>query len=75
MAAPLQAILDAEFAHGNWVLDTGAWPPDCDVFVLLARPFCKRYPLAAGLAYEAIDDPHYWKVEYRHGRQWLACAF
>ena len=75
MAAPLQAILEAELARGNRVLDKGAWPPHCDLLVLLARPFRKRYPLVAGLAYDVVDDPHYWKAEYRHGRQCLACAF
>lgn len=49
--------------------------PLCDLFVLLARPFHKRYPLSNGLAYEVIGDPHYWKAEYRHGRECLACAF
>lgn len=75
MAAPLQAILKAELARGNRVLDRGEWPPHCDRFILLARPFGKRYPLIAGLAYELLDDPHYWKAEYRHGRECLACAF
>ncbi|MFC5394746.1 hypothetical protein [Bosea vestrisii] len=75
MTAPLQAILDAELARGNRVLDSGEWPPLCDLFVLLARPFHKRYPLSKGLAYEVIGDPHCWKAEYRHGRECLACAF
>ena len=75
MAAPLQAILEAELACGNRVLDLGEWAPHCDLFVLLARPFGKRYPLRPGLAYEVIGDPHYWKAEYRHGRECLACAF
>jgi hypothetical protein len=57
------------------VLDHGEWPPHCDLFVLLARPFRKRYPLTAGLAYQVVDDPHYWKAEYRHGGECLACAF
>jgi hypothetical protein len=75
MAAPLQAILEAELARGNRVLYLGEWPPHCDLFVLLARPFGKRYPLRPGLVYEVIGDPHYWKAEYRHGRECLACAF
>ncbi len=75
MTAPLQVILDAELARGNRVLDSGEWPPLCDLFVLLARPFHKRYALSKGLVYEVIGDPHYWKAEYRHGRECLACAF
>lgn len=75
MAAPLQAVLEAELARGNRILERGDWPPHCDLFVLLARPFRKRYPLVAGLAYNVVDDPHYWKAEYRHGRECLACAF
>ncbi|WP_200964643.1 hypothetical protein [Bosea sp. Root483D1] len=45
--------------------------------MILQRPFRKRYTLTAGLDYEDIDDPHYWKAEYRHdgGRHCLACGF
>ena len=51
MAAPLQAILEAELARGNRVLDKGAWPPHCDLLVLLARPFRKRYPRSVLLSW------------------------
>ena len=41
MAPPLQAILMSELSRGNRILSVGDWPPDCRLFVMLARPFKK----------------------------------
>lgn len=77
MVPALQAILDAEIARGNTILSVGDWPPDCRLFVQLARPFQKRYPALPGVVYAVLNDPHYWKAEYRtaDGSECLACGF
>ena len=77
MVRALQAILDAELARGNSILSVGDWPPDCRLFVQLARPFGRRYPPPPGIIYAALNDPHYWKAEYRtaDGSECLACGF
>lgn len=77
MVPALQAILDAEIARGNSILSVGEWPPDCRLFVQLARPFRKRYPAPAGIIHTALNDPHCWKAEYRtaDGAECLACGF
>ena len=77
MAPALQAILDAEIARGNTILSVGDWPPDCRLFVQLARPFRKRYPAPPGIIHATLNDPHYWKAEYRtvDGAECLACGF
>ena len=77
MAPPLQSILMSELARGNSILSVGDWPPKCRLLVNLARPFRKKYALAADVEYEAINDPHYWKAEYRYkgGLECLACGF
>ena len=77
MVRALQAILDAELARGNSILSLGDRPPDCRLFVQLARPFRKRYPAPPGVTYAALNDPHYWKAEYRtaDGSECLACGF
>lgn len=78
--SPLQAILQAELGSGNRIREASEWPPLCRMFVLLDRPFRRRYPLPAGALFEKTDDPHYWKAEYRFevepGRwECLACGF
>jgi len=77
MVPALQAILDAELARGNSVLSVGGWPPDCRLFVQLARPFRKRYSAPPGIVHAVPNDPHYWKAEYRtaDGAECLACGF
>lgn len=75
MAPPLQTILRAELARGNTILEIADWPPLCRQLVILARPFAKRYRLEAGVTYGEPNDPHYWKAEYRHGPECLACRF
>ncbi|MBB6467192.1 hypothetical protein HNQ96_003071 [Aminobacter lissarensis] len=77
MAPPLQAILMSELSRGNSILSVGDWPPDCRLFVMLARPFRKKYATVAEVEYAAVNDPHYWKAEYRYrnGLECLACGF
>lgn len=77
MVPALQAILNAELARGNSILSVGDWAPDCRLFVQLARPFRKRYPAQPGIVYADLNDPHYWKAEYRtaDGAECLACGF
>ena len=77
MAPPLQAILDAELARGNTISEVGAWPPKCRLLVQLRRPFYTRYETPPEIEYEHINDPHYWKSEYRFrgGEEVLACGF
>lgn len=59
------------------MLSVGDWPPDCRLFVQLARPFGKRYPVPAGIIHAVLNDPHYWKAEYStaDGAECLACGF
>jgi hypothetical protein len=77
MVAPLQQILDAELARGNTVVASSPWGPGCRLLVLLKRPFGVLYPTAEGVEYVHVDDPHYWKSEYRFhgGQEVLACGF
>ncbi|CAN7233916.1 hypothetical protein [Aminobacter sp. LjRoot7] len=77
MAPPLQAILMSELSRGNSILSVGDWPPDCRLFVMLARPFRKKYVMSADVEYAVVNDPHYWKAEYRYrnGEECLACGF
>lgn len=75
MAPPLQAILEAELARGNTIAEIGEWPPHCRLLVMLAQHFHLSYPLAEGVEFREIDDPHYWKAEYIHADECLACRF
>ena len=73
----LRAILDAELAAGNSVVETGAgWPDSDSVFVRLREPFrTKPSPLPAGVTYTEPNDPHWWKADYSSAspRHVLAC--
>jgi RimJ/RimL family protein N-acetyltransferase len=73
----LRAILDAELAAGNSVLETGAgWPDGDSVFVRLREPFrTKPSPLPDGVTYTEPNDPHWWKADYssKSPRHVLAC--
>ncbi len=77
MVPGLQSILLSELARGNRILEVGDWPPKCRLFVLLERPFKRKYALVPGVAYVALNDPHYWQAEYRYGDgvECLACGF
>jgi RimJ/RimL family protein N-acetyltransferase len=73
----LRRILDAELRAGNEVVESRAGWPDADsVFVRLRHPFRAAPPaVPAGLRYAELDDPHWWKAEYRSDspRHILAC--
>jgi hypothetical protein len=75
MASPLQAILDAELAAGNEVAEVTAWPPKCQLLVILREPFRRSYTMSEGVEFAEINDGHYWKSEYRYngGMHTLAC--
>lgn len=77
LAAPLRAILEAELAQGNTIDEVTNWPPQCELLVILRRPFATDYPTVPGVAFTAIEDRHYWKSEYNleGGLQTLACGF
>lgn len=59
MVSPLQIILDTKLEVGNW-------PPRCRLPVVLAQRFHTNYPLAEGVEFREIDDPHCRKAEYVH---------
>jgi RimJ/RimL family protein N-acetyltransferase len=73
----LRAILDAELAAGNEVVETGGGWPDADsVFVRLRDPFrTKPSPPPGGVVYTEPNDPHWWKADYSttSPRHILAC--
>lgn len=77
MVEPLQAILEAELAYGNEIREVTAWPPKCELLVILKRPFYQAYSASSEVEFAAIEDSHYWKSEYRFqgGKQTLACGF
>lgn len=77
MMPPLQTILRAELARGNRIASIGDWPPHCQLFVMLERPFHKTYRAVDGIIYADVNDRHYWKAEYRtvDGSECLACGF
>jgi hypothetical protein len=45
--------------------EVSEWPPRCRKLVLLERPFKRKHARAPGVEFEKLDDPHYWKAEYR----------
>ena len=77
MAEPLHVILSRELAAGNEIAEISAWPPKCSLLVILKHAF--RSPRHTGPEVELVEvnDPHYWKAEYRYrgGDQVLACGF
>lgn len=77
MAFPLQAILDAELAAGNRIVEVTDWPPKCELLVILARDFLTKSTEDADVSLHQIDEPHYWRAEFRYrgGLQVLACRF
>jgi hypothetical protein len=71
----LKAILDAELAAGNRVVED--WEGYGSV-VMLARPFILKHQADDALVeFREINDPHYWLAEWRCRRtgQLLACRF
>ncbi len=75
----LRPLLDAELAAGNRVTDAdrGRFAPGA-VFVLLETPFAETRPgLDGGVVRVDVNDPHWWKTEYRHAASGhvVACRF
>jgi len=77
LVEPLRAILEAELANGNEIREVTAWPPKCELLIILRLPFHQAYLSSSEIEFAAIDDSHYWKSEYRFqgGKQTLACGF
>jgi hypothetical protein len=77
LAAPLQVILNAELAAGNEIAEASAWPPKCELLIILREPFHRPYATSGGVEFVEINDGHYWKSEYRYnnGMHTLACRF
>jgi hypothetical protein len=75
----LRVLLDAELKAGNRITDTSkGWPKPNSIFVLLAEPFkAMPAPLPPGVNHVDVDDPHWWKGEYKHTPTGhvLACRF
>ncbi|MFP8967413.1 hypothetical protein ACKC9G_12595 [Pokkaliibacter sp. CJK22405] len=70
----LNLILAYELALGNQIIEQLAWPPHCDVLIVLARRFGKRHD-AIGLRYLCLNDPQDWHTQYQthDGRESLVC--
>jgi hypothetical protein len=71
----LRRILELELAAGNSVVET--WSGFGNG-VLLAEPFKRKHSFSsATLEYREVDDPHYWRAEYRvRGLdEFVACRF
>ena len=75
----LSPILEAELQLGNYVVDQGvAWGQPDGIMVLLGKPFqfgADKLPACVTLT--EVNDPHYWKSEYRclTHHDVLACRF
>lgn len=63
----LRAILEAELTAGNEVAETSSgWPDPDSVFVRLRHAFRSRpAQLPEDVEYAELNDPHWWKAEYR----------
>lgn len=79
LAAPLRRLVEAELATGNVITDADIGRLGAGVvFVLLARPFTESCPtLDDGVTRTELNDPHWWKSEYRHPATGhvVACRF
>ena len=77
LSEPLKKILDAELELGNQIQEVSAWPPRCQLLVILQRPFNHQYEVGLNVEFAEINDRNYWKSEYRYrgGTQVLACNF
>ena len=73
----LREILNLEFKFGNRVFETSeGWPSKDSVLVILYKPFLKKHKTGSAI-YHKVNDPHYWKAEYRVSgvNHILACKF
>ena len=74
----LYALLETELTAGNAVRETAPAPGSAGILVLLTRSFrATPDPLPPHVFLVPINDPHWWKSEYRcrlHPHV-LACPF
>jgi hypothetical protein len=73
----IEEILKEEISLGNNIVESSnGWPERESTFILLEKPFRKRYEIS-NLEYLNLNDPHYWKEEYTDlkYKQTLACRF
>ena len=74
----LQAMLDAELAAGNFVVDaTLGWLQPKGIAVLMHYDFLVAHAPSARVVFRAVNDPHWWKSEYfiEESGHLLACSF
>ena len=69
-----------ELAAGNEIVEIATapgWPPNCELFIGLKRKFSKLCKLTPEIAFNIVDDYHYWFTEYdfKNGLQILTCGF
>ncbi len=77
VSAPIQRILKKELRNGNKIVKTNkGWRAENSLLIILQFPFRRRYYWTR-LDYKDLNDPHYWKAEYRDlpSNQTLACKF
>ncbi len=73
----LTKILNHELELGNEIVETSkCWPEENTIIIFLKKPFINIYKFE-NVAYNIIDDPHYWKAEYLDlsTKHVLACKF
>ena len=77
LSPQLQCILDAELVAGNSIAEVSSWPPKCSLLIILKHPFHCSHLLPDDVEYFEINDPHYWKSEFRYKDGWqiIACRF
>jgi len=75
--AGLKSIVKSELSLGNKISEVStAWGGQEALLIVMAFPFKKTYT-ETGVIYHELNDPHYWKAEYRYdiSKQILACRF
>ncbi len=77
LSPDLMAVLNEEIAMGNQVVEVSAWPPLCRLFVMLEKPFHRRYETGATIVHTVLNDSHYWREDYStlDKSECLACRF
>jgi hypothetical protein len=79
LCCELRVLLEAEIAAGNRVAETSkGWPLPDSVWVLLSAPFHNTpEQLPPGVKLVDVNDPHWWKQEYKHlaSGSVLACQY
>jgi hypothetical protein len=79
LCCELRVLLEAEVAAGNQVAETSkGWPLPDSIRVLLNAPFYNSpEQLPPGVRLVDVNDPHWWKQEYKHlaSGSALACRY